>query len=147
MNSSKILAISATSALAFGGGVAVMYHQAMQVAFDRGQNLDRIDVAVAPGADLTAVEQRLRTELGSGFIVEHPTRKGDRVYVHVLDSPDASLLLPPLPAAVRSARLLNGGRPVDVKTGEYGVVLTLPRDAVDPIDTIVVLELAPKAVR
>jgi hypothetical protein len=36
---------------------------------------------------------------------------------------------------------------VDFKTGEFGVVLTLPRDAVDPIDTIVVLELAPKAGR
>jgi alpha-L-fucosidase len=86
-----------------------------------------------------------------GPIAPHPwgatTRKGDRVYVHVLDSPDTSLLLPPLPSAVRSARLLSGGRPVDFKTGEFGVVLTLPRDAVDPIDTIVVLELAPKAGR
>lgn len=64
---------------AFAGALAVMYHQAMQVAFDRGQNLDRIDVAIAPGAELAVVEQRLRAELGSGFIVEHPARKGDRV--------------------------------------------------------------------
>lgn len=86
-----------------------------------------------------------------GPIAPHPwgatTRKGDRVYVHILDSPDASLLLPPLPSLVRSARMLNGGRPVDFKTGEFGVVLTIPRDAVDPIDTIVVLELEPKAPR
>ena len=75
------------------------------------------------------------------------TRKGDRVYVHVLDSPDTALLLPPLPSAVRSAKLLNGGRAVEFKTGDFGTVLTLPRDAIDPIDTIVVLELEPKAAR
>jgi alpha-L-fucosidase len=86
-----------------------------------------------------------------GPIAPHPwgatTRKGDRVYVHVLDAPDPSLLLPRLSSTVRSARLLNGGRPVDFKTGDFGVVLTIPRDAVDPIDTIVVLELEPKASR
>jgi alpha-L-fucosidase len=68
------------------------------------------------------------------------TRKGNRVYVHVLDAPDASLLLPPLPSAVRSAKLLNGGGSVDFKPGNFGVVLTLPRE-LDPIDTIIVLEL------
>jgi alpha-L-fucosidase len=86
-----------------------------------------------------------------GPIAPHPwgatTRKGDRVYVHVLDWPDTALLLPPLGSAVRSARLLNGGRSVDYKSGDFGVVLNLPRDAVDPIDTIVVLELEPKAAR
>jgi alpha-L-fucosidase len=75
------------------------------------------------------------------------TRKGDRVYVHVLDWPDTSLLLAGLPSAVKSARLLNGGRAVDFKTGDFGTVLTIPRDAVDPIDTIVVLELEAKASR
>jgi alpha-L-fucosidase len=80
-----------------------------------------------------------------GPIPPHPwgvtTRKGNRVYVHVLDPSDASLLLPPLPAAVLSAKLLDGGRAVDFKTGEFGVVLTLPKD-LDPIDTVVVLDLA-----
>ena len=75
------------------------------------------------------------------------TRKGDRVYVHVLDSPDTSLLLPPLPSAVRSAKLLNGGRAIEFKTGDFGTVLTLPKDAIDPIDTIVVLELEAKTAR
>ena len=75
------------------------------------------------------------------------TRKGNLVYVHVLDWPDAALLLPPLPSAVRSAKLLNGGRAIDFKSGDSGTVLTIPRDAVDPIDTIVVLELEAKASR
>ena len=72
------------------------------------------------------------------------TRKGNRVYVHVFDSPDPSLLLPPLPSAVRSARLL-GGRAVPFKDRDFGVVLTLPHEAIDPIDTVVVLELDSKA--
>ena len=66
--------------------------------------------------------------------------------MHVLDSPDAALLLPPLPSAVRSAKLLNGGRAIDFKSGDFGTVLTLPSDAVDPIDTIVVLELEAESV-
>jgi alpha-L-fucosidase len=75
------------------------------------------------------------------------TRKGDRVFVHVLDAPDASVLLPPLPTAIRSAKLLSGGRAVDFKTGDFGTVLTLPKDAIDPIDTVVVLEMDAKSSR
>src|SRR5213594_5229908 len=38
------------------------------------------------------------------------TRKANRVFVHVLDAPDTSLLLPPLGARIRSARFLTAGR-------------------------------------
>jgi len=83
-----------------------------------------------------------------GPVTPHPwgvtTRKGNTVYVHVLDLPDSALLLPPLPSPVRSARLLNGGRAIDVKSSDFGVVLAIPPDAVDPIDTIIVLELGAK---
>jgi len=71
------------------------------------------------------------------------TRKGDRVYVHVLDSADPSLLLSGLPSAVRSAKLLNGGAAVPFKAGDFGTVVTLPKD-LDPIDTVIVLELEAK---
>jgi alpha-L-fucosidase len=72
------------------------------------------------------------------------TIKGNRVYVHVLDWPDQALLLPSLPSPVRSASLLNGGKAVEFKTTDSGVILTLPPAARDPIDTIVVLELERK---
>src|SRR5438034_71655 len=76
-----------------------------------------------------------------GPVPAHPwgvtTRKGNRVYVHILDWQDASLLVPPLPAKIRSARFLGSGRPATFTEGGFGVVLTLPRDAVDPIDTII----------
>jgi alpha-L-fucosidase len=67
------------------------------------------------------------------------TRKGNRVFVHVLDAPDTSLLLPPLGAKIRSARFLGTGRAAEFSEHDFGVVVKLPRDAVDPIDTIVEL--------
>ena len=58
----------------------------------------------------------------------------------MLDAVDPALLLPGLPSPVRSAKLLDGGGAVEFKTSEFGTVLLLPK-ALDPIDTIVVLEL------
>ena len=69
------------------------------------------------------------------------TRKGSRIYVHVLDAPDQTLLLTPLGARVRSARFLATGRAADFSEHDFGVVVRLPTDAVDPIDTIVALDL------
>jgi len=69
------------------------------------------------------------------------TKKGNRVYVHVLDWPDAALLIPSLPGKVGAARLLGSDRAVPFTQTDAGVVLTLPRDATDPIDTIVALDL------
>jgi alpha-L-fucosidase len=70
------------------------------------------------------------------------TRKGSRVYVHVLDAPDATLLLPPLGRAIRSARFLATGRAAEFSEHDFGVVVKLPRDAVDPVDTVVELVLS-----
>jgi putative ABC transport system permease protein len=64
---------------AFDGAIAVMDFQAMQLAFSRGRNVDRIEVALAPGAELAVVTQRLRAALGAGFTIEPPARKGERV--------------------------------------------------------------------
>ena len=64
---------------AFGGAVAVMDYGAMQVAFDRGKNVDRVDVAVMPGADPQAVARALRAAVGPGFTVEHPSHRNERV--------------------------------------------------------------------
>ena len=69
------------------------------------------------------------------------TRKGSRVYAHVLDAPDGTLLLPPLGAKVRGARFLTTGRAAEYSEHDFGVVVRLPADAVDPIDTIIALDL------
>ena len=82
----------------------------------------------------------------SGPIAPHPwgvtTRKGDRVYVHVLETPDQALLLPPVGARIRAATFLAGGRRAEFSEHDFGVVVTIPPDVVDPIDTIVALDLS-----
>ena len=83
-----------------------------------------------------------------GPIPPHPwgvtTRKGSRVYVHVLESPDQVLLIPPLGAHVRAAEFLAGGGRAEFSEHEFGVVLKIPPDVVDPIDTVVALDLETK---
>jgi len=64
---------------AFGGAVAVMDYGAMQLAFDRGKNVDRVDVAVTPGTDVGAVQRALTAELGRGFTADRPARRNERV--------------------------------------------------------------------
>lgn len=68
------------------------------------------------------------------------TRRGSTVFVHVFRTNDARVELPALPRAVKSAALLTGGA---VKTSQEDgqLVLTLDSAALDPIDTIVRLEL------
>jgi len=60
------------------------------------------------------------------------TRKANRVYVHVLDAPDRALLVPPVGAKVRSARFLASGRTAVFSEHDFGVVVKLPADAIDP---------------
>jgi alpha-L-fucosidase len=70
------------------------------------------------------------------------TKKADKVYVHVLDSPDPVLALPRLPRPVTGAHRL-GGAPVAVAASGDAVSLTIGSDR-DPLDTVIVLELAGK---
>jgi alpha-L-fucosidase len=67
------------------------------------------------------------------------TRKGDRVYVHVLDWPDEVLAIPDLPSA-RRATLFSSGKPVEMSRVAGGLVLHLPQSIRDDVDTIVVLD-------
>jgi putative ABC transport system permease protein len=64
---------------AFGGSIAVMDYGAMQVAFDRGTNVDRIDIAVLPGADVATVAKAVKAAVGPTFFVDRPERRNDRV--------------------------------------------------------------------
>ena len=70
------------------------------------------------------------------------TRKGNRVYVHVLDATDPVLVIPPLGRKVRGARFVGTARAAEFSEHDFGVVLKIPADALDPIDTIVALDLA-----
>jgi alpha-L-fucosidase len=66
------------------------------------------------------------------------SRKGDRIYVHVLDAKATEVTLPRAAGKLGSARLLHGGEVEAVSRGD-DLVLKLPEKDRDAIDTIVVL--------
>jgi alpha-L-fucosidase len=69
------------------------------------------------------------------------TKKGDRVYVHVLDPKVKEVVLPGAAGKLKSPELLHGGK---LQTSVRGadVVLSVPEEDRDLIDTIIVMENA-----
>jgi alpha-L-fucosidase len=67
------------------------------------------------------------------------TRKGNKVFVHVLDWPDELLAIPDIPN-VKTAKAFPGGTPITMRRTEGGLLLRLPASLRNPVDTIVVLE-------
>ena len=67
------------------------------------------------------------------------TRRGDTVFVHVLDWADPTLALPDLGARVLRAAMLKGGAAVPIVQSPSGVTLTLPPATADDPDRVVVL--------
>ena len=69
------------------------------------------------------------------------TQKGDKVFVHVLDWQDPVLALAPLSRPVARPRSSPRGQPVPFTLDKDALLLRLDPKALDPLDTIVVLEL------
>jgi alpha-L-fucosidase len=69
------------------------------------------------------------------------TQKGDRVFVHVLDWKDAVLALPKPDRPVKAATYFGTTKAVPFAMEKDALTLRLDPAALDPIDTIVVLEL------
>lgn len=69
------------------------------------------------------------------------TQKGSRVFVHVLDWKDGVLSLPRPAKPVKSASLFGSATPVKFTVEKDALLLRLDPARLDPIDTIVVLEL------
>jgi alpha-L-fucosidase len=67
------------------------------------------------------------------------TQKGADVFLHVLDWKDEYLALPDIPGIVGAHRY-GSNAPLELKTLSGGLLLRLPAENLDPIDTIVVLE-------
>ena len=68
------------------------------------------------------------------------TRKGSNIFLHVLKSENGRVELPALPAEIKSATLLNGGK-VEFSRQDGKLVITIPQSALEPVDTIVKLEV------
>jgi alpha-L-fucosidase len=67
------------------------------------------------------------------------TQKGNTIYLHILDWKDEYLALPELPG-VKEPRRFGSNVKLDLQKLNGGMLLHLPPDVRDPIDTIVVLE-------
>lgn len=68
------------------------------------------------------------------------TRKGDTVYLHVLEWPEGPLVLRPLPKKVLGAKLL-GGASVKFSQTKEGLAITVPTSIRNPNDTVIALKL------
>ncbi len=68
------------------------------------------------------------------------TRRGNTVYVHVLNWPGDKLALPAIPARVVRASVLGGGA-AKVEQSARGIEISVPASARDDMDTVVALQL------
>ncbi len=67
------------------------------------------------------------------------TRKGDTHYVHLLEYKSDSQKLAGVPSIVKEAHLLCSGTEVDMNWRDDQLVLNVPEEQRDPLDTVVVL--------
>jgi alpha-L-fucosidase len=67
------------------------------------------------------------------------TRRGDTVFVHVLDWPDRVLSLPPIDGTIARATMFRDGSGVAFTQTATGVSLTIPDAQRDELDRVVVL--------
>jgi alpha-L-fucosidase len=68
------------------------------------------------------------------------TRKGNTIYLHVLEWPDEALKLPAIPTKVVRSRMLGNGQ-VEVHQTAAGLQVSVPEADRQALDTVVVLEL------
>jgi len=111
---------------AFGGAIGVMYYQAMQAAFARDTNIDRIDIAIDPQHKLDVVERTLSERLGPGFVVERPANKGERVG-RMLAGVQSGLTMSSLIALLVGAFLIHNTMTISVvqRKREIGILRAL----------------------
>lgn len=111
---------------AFGGSIAVMYYQAMQVAWDRGSNVDAVDVAITPGADRDTVARAIEAAMGPGFEAAPPERSNDRVR-NMLAPLNAGLMMSSLIALLVGMFLIYNTMSISVvqRKREIGILRSL----------------------
>ena len=78
-----------------------------------------------------------------GRATKRVTPEGTTLYLHVFDWPaNGKLLVPDLENKVVNAWLLADKKPLTAANSAEGVVIDVPQTASDPIDTVVVLQVA-----
>jgi alpha-L-fucosidase len=74
------------------------------------------------------------------------TRRGNTIYLHVLNWPGESVKLPKIPAKIVSSKLLNGGQ-ADIRETDTGIEITVAPAERGQNDTVVVLSLDSDAMK
>jgi alpha-L-fucosidase len=69
------------------------------------------------------------------------TSKGNRVYVHILALEDNNLLLPDFGKKIKSVTLYSTGTKLKFKQDAFGTVISVPAEAVNDTDTILIIEV------
>jgi alpha-L-fucosidase len=69
------------------------------------------------------------------------TRKGNTIYVHILNWQDETLTLPTLGKKIISARLFKDKSSVKFQENDFGLSLQIPKEKMDDLDTIVELQV------
>lgn len=69
------------------------------------------------------------------------TQKEGKVWIHVLDCPEETLLIGKLPKKLKSAKFFDDQSKVNFQETASGVVLSIPNSKKKPIDTIIQLEM------
>jgi alpha-L-fucosidase len=69
------------------------------------------------------------------------TQKGNKVYIHILDWQDESLVIPSWGKKIKSAKLFKDKSAVKFIENDFGITLKVPKGKLDEVDTIIELEL------
>ncbi len=68
------------------------------------------------------------------------TRKGNTIYVHILDETDQTVALPPIDRKIVTSSVMTGGT-AEVRQTDASIQISVPLEHRQELDTIVVLEL------
>jgi alpha-L-fucosidase len=69
------------------------------------------------------------------------TQKGNKVYVHIMNPEDNNLLLPDFGKKIRNITLFSTGAKLKYKQDAFGITISIPVEAIDETDTILVIEI------
>lgn len=69
------------------------------------------------------------------------TKRGNKVYIHILNWYDETLTLPKLGKKVVSAKLFIDKTPVKFVENDFGLSIKVPKDKMNEIDTVIELEI------
>ena len=69
------------------------------------------------------------------------TQKGNKVYVHILNWQDESIVIPSWGKKIKSAKVFIDKTQVKFLENEFGITLKVPKAKMDAIDTVIELEM------